>query len=70
MKKFLFCTLLYLIFTSCSQEKIAWEHEETPSPNTSITESNDGAKLKKLKPIGITNKKIDKLFEVYEKEWH
>ena len=26
--------------------------------------------LKKLKPIGVTDKKIDKLFEVYEKAWN
>ena len=60
MKKFLFYTLLYLIFTSCSQEKIAWEHEETPSPNTSITESNDGVIIlgKRLEnPYSLKNMK-------------
>ena len=60
MKKFLFYTLLYLIFTSCSKEKIAWEHEETPSPNTSITESNDGVIIlgKRLEnPYSLKNMK-------------
>ena len=60
MKKHLLCILLYVVFTSCSKEKVTWEDENNPIPDIPIMESSDGLMIlgKQLEnPYSLKNMK-------------